>query len=352
MLHFIFIFLCWFLPAQAASPSWVTTPKNQRSVFVPSHPAPNQNWQQISSIYADIFYTHKDRQVAVALSRHAATSIPHIARQLGLGSGSSMQIYITPTQKMFLQLQPDAPPDWADGTAWPKEGLIFLRSPDFRDGRSDPLTQVLDHEISHVLLGRAFAHRPVPRWLQEGVAQLMEGTHQHRSLEKISEGLLGNSLLSLRELSRGFPAHQSRAQLAYAQSVDFVTFLLRNYGRHSIPLLIDEMARGSDFDQAIFVTTGRTVDELDTLWQGKHRESFLWLQTVVNDTTIMAVGGFLLVFGFVRAYIRRRKQVLHWDGEQDIQDALEMELQNWYPTYGIPEPTPTFTVWDIPAEPQ
>ena len=40
------------------------------------------------------------------------------------------------------------------------------------------------------------------------------------------------------------------------------------------------MAKGADFDQAMFVTTGRTVDELDALWQGKHKNSFLWLQTV------------------------------------------------------------------------
>ena len=39
-----------------------------------------------------------------------------------------------------------------------------------------------------------------------------------------SHGALGDDLLSLEELSMGFPADPLRAQLAYAQSADFVAF--------------------------------------------------------------------------------------------------------------------------------
>jgi hypothetical protein len=64
-------------------------------------------------------------------------------------------------------------PEWADATAWPELGAIFLRSPDIRVGGDEPLEQVLDHELVHVLLGRAFGDEQPPIWLQEGVAQVL-----------------------------------------------------------------------------------------------------------------------------------------------------------------------------------
>ena len=181
-----------------------------------------------------------------------------------------------PTQESFQKLQPGRFPDWADGTAWPSLGLIFLRSPDIRDGRSDPLTQVLDHEIAHILLGRAFANRPVPRWLQEGVAQLVAGEHNHESIDTLSQGVLGGGLLSLRELSRGFPSNPHRARLAYAQSADFVIFLQQHYGAHSLQKLIYYMSHQYSFDQSIQLTTGRSVEDLDLEWRGELSNSLFW----------------------------------------------------------------------------
>jgi hypothetical protein len=75
----------------------------------------------------------------------------------------------------FRALQPGQPPTWADATAYPAAGPICLRAPALRSGTDTRLEQVLDHELVHVLLGRAFAPAQPPTWLQEGIARVFAG---------------------------------------------------------------------------------------------------------------------------------------------------------------------------------
>ena len=126
------------------------------------------------------------KAVAHDLMRHAHTAIPRIAKQLGVSTGGAMQIYLANTQAVISkrcnhmhhptgQMEPHGR----------KNGWIFLRSPRIRSGLAEPLHQVLDHEIVHILLGRAFAHYPVPRWLQEGVAQVVAGEYTPSKVQQV-----------------------------------------------------------------------------------------------------------------------------------------------------------------------
>ena len=90
--------------------------------------------------------------VAHELMRHAHTAILRIAT-ISV-HGGSMQIYLANTQA--------DPKDAALRTTrlgrrnrLTENGWISLRSPRIRSGLAEPLHQVLDHEIVHILLGRA-----------------------------------------------------------------------------------------------------------------------------------------------------------------------------------------------------
>ena len=143
----------WLTPSNAqAEAQWISTPD---LTHIPHWTVPSGKQSRLvksSSPYADIYASIEDEAVAHELMRHAHTAIPRIAKQLGVSTGGAMQIYLANTQQKFQAMQPHAPPDWADGTAWPKNGWIFLRSPRIRSGLAEPLHQVLDHEIVHILL--------------------------------------------------------------------------------------------------------------------------------------------------------------------------------------------------------
>ena len=336
---FLLIISLFFHTAQA-QPSMSQGSENTR-IFVPAAPLSGERWHRISTTYVDIHHAYKDRHIANHLAQHANTSIPQIAKTLSLGAGSAIKIYIMPDQKSFAKLQPGRAPHWADGTAWPELGLIFLRSPDIRDGRADPLTQVLDHEIAHIVLGRAFGNKPVPRWLQEGVAQLVAGEHSLDTIDTISEGVLSEELLSLHELTHRFPSDPNRAHLAYAQSLDFVIFLRQNYGAHALNHLISMMAKNHHFSTSIRSITGKSVSELDMEWRGELSGSLLWLKPIFSDTSLLSIGGLFLVLAFIRKFRHRQQEQKKFVAQNEMYELLEKELRHWQPSYLI-QPPPTY----------
>jgi len=107
-----------------AGPSLTQAPE-QAPLFTPTLPQSEANWILHTGPYADVYTTAEDQKLGLHLARHAAVSIPRIATELGVSSGGPIKIYVTPTNDDFFNLQPHAPPAWADATAWPNHGLIF-----------------------------------------------------------------------------------------------------------------------------------------------------------------------------------------------------------------------------------
>lgn len=321
--------LAWTSPVHADGPSWVTAPDTEAYVSAMEAPLPDvpDGWVKYADPYATIYAAAADRATALHLSRYVATSLPRIAEEMGLPIGNRVHIYIAPDQAGFFDMQPGRAPDWADGTAYPHRGLIFLRSPRVRGGVAAPLEQVLDHELAHILLGRAFGAKPVPRWLQEGVAQLVARQYTIELVDRIGQGMLGDDLLTVDELSAGFPADPLRAQLAYAQSADLVAFLYNQHGRDALHVIIQQMAAGKTFSASLREATGMTTDELDAAWRGRlATSSMLWLRPMVSDTMLLSVAGmgFLVFGGF--ALRKRRKQLAKMTDEDAAVEAWYDQL--------------------------
>ena len=147
------------------------------------------DWVSYSDPYATVYAAPEDDATALHLSRYVARSLPRLSDEMGLPIGNQIHIYVAPTQEDFFAMQPGNAPHWADGTAYPHRGVIFLRAPSVRGGMAEPLEQVLDHELAHIILGRAFGARPVPRWLQEGVAQLVAREYTQELTDRIGAGM-------------------------------------------------------------------------------------------------------------------------------------------------------------------
>ena len=289
-------------------------------------PVPD-DWTLVPSPFADVHSTHGDQPTALRLSRHIAARLPEIARELDVPVGNRIHVVVAPTQEAFHNLQPGRTPDWADGTAWPKHGWVFLRAPRLRGQTTETLEMVLEHELVHILLGRAFGTRTVPRWLQEGVAQLMAGEYTAETTKTLAQGTLGDNLISLQELSRGFPKNPLRAQLAYAQSADLVAFIRNEYGKTAFKRLIRLLASGERFSDALRKSTGDLVEEVDQKWRARLQASPFQLSPLMDEGMWWGLGAFLVPLAWFAVRRRNRKKLERWKREEVLEDALYRTIE-------------------------
>lgn len=239
-------------------------------VLVPPSEPPDVplGWVRVETEGLQIAGPVEDEALLRRLAEHAKGSVPSLARELGVPVGGRIHAVLAPSDELFRAMQPGAPPSWADATAWPGQGWIFLRHPKARGGLARPLEQVLDHELVHILLGRAFAPAPVPSWLQEGAAQVLSGEAGPELPARLRRGIATTGgTLRLEDLMRGFPADPHRADLAYALSADLVHFLRRTWGPDALREVVRAGAAGRGIERALYDATGESVASLDRRWQ-------------------------------------------------------------------------------------
>ena len=154
----------------------------------------------------------------------------------------------------------------------------------------------------------------MPRWLQEGVAQVVAGEYTPSKVQQLGTFAEPMSFL---ELAKGFPADALRARMAYAQSASLVAYLFQEHGTQSLQILIEEMSQGRELDVALVRATGMTPQELDVAWRGRTLSMPLWLQSVSIDGTLLAIVALVILLGSTRKYKQYRQGNHLWDEENE-----------------------------------
>ncbi len=309
---------------QASAAEWVSSPQPVEEVPPPPLPA---GWIAVRGPFLVVHGRPEDRPQLTRLARHGARSLPRLAQELGLPLGHTVHVALPTEQVQFRQLQPGAPPHWADGTAWPQHGWIFLRHPRLRPPGATPLQTVLDHELVHVLMGRAFDPNRAPRWLDEGTAQVFAGELTPDTTRRLARGLIGRDLYTLQELDWGFPRDRAGAQLAYAQSADFVAFFRAEYGDDAFRVLLRELSKGAEIQGAVRVSTGLFLEDVDQAWRSRLSRPRLVLSALGAVDTVWFLTGVLGFFGVIVVHIRQRRRRRRIIEEERLEEALVEALR-------------------------
>jgi hypothetical protein len=276
----------------------------------------------------------EDSIVARKLGVGAEKSVRTLARKLGVDVGGEIEVFLPHTQTRFDTMQPGKPPSWADATAYPGLGEIYLRPPRVRGQGDEPLEQVLDHELVHILLGRAFAPERPPFWLQEGVAQVVSGQYgpaaQRRQLPKV----IGARSMSLSRLETGFPRNPHEVSGAYAVSADFVAWLQQEYGPDVVRRMVAESKRGASFQRSVEGATRTELETLESEWRATHaRGSALWWAAVTSEESIWAYMGMLalvaVVIARIRVWRRTRRVIAQWREQEAWYASLWPKGWTW-----------------------
>jgi tetratricopeptide (TPR) repeat protein len=148
---------------------------------------------------------------------------------------------------------------WNDGT---------IRVPVMGLERPTPtLVRVLRHEVAHSFVA-ARAGSACPTWLQEGLAQWLEGGDPRREDASLAGLARGSGLPRLETLERPFVSlPETQAQVAYAGSLSAVAYIVERYGEDGMRKLIASLATGLKPAQALSAALGIGYAELQRDWE-------------------------------------------------------------------------------------
>jgi hypothetical protein len=135
----------------------------------------------------------------------------------------------------------------------PVEGLSSM---------TDELARILKHELTHSFVAQRTGGR-CPVWLQEGIAQYMEGKRSRlnaRALSSAYEHHMEFSLLSYESSWMNLP--QDAASVAYAWSLAVVETIMTVNGVDDLERILDRLAAGSTTEDAARAVLHEDYSEL------------------------------------------------------------------------------------------
>lgn len=168
----------------------------------------------------------------------------------------------------------------------------------------------ISHELVHIAINRVSnGSVKIPRFFHEGVAMHLSGDISVNEQSALSMALFTNSLIPLASIDSVNAFTQSRAQLAYAQSRLTLDYLIKNYDREIISLILNSSVEKGSFENGLMHELDLTIHELDSLSRlhiAQTYSNFFW----ILDNYIIWISIILLFFAaYVLTRIRNRKKM-------------------------------------------
>lgn len=242
--------------------------------------------------------------------RRVPELIEEVRRDLGSPEPGEIEVELAATNRQFQEWSGGAP-SWAAAVALPQKATLVVRLPALGPLTGTDATSVLRHELVHLLLPRRIGWGVhLPRWFEEGLAQVVGGRLFRLDLELLPATKATGGLFPLAALDDHFPREASGASLAYAEGESAVRFLLSKGGRSTFSRFLDRIRDTRSFDAALLGVYGYTPKRLDRAWQKWLSEkSQPWWLTILSAATIpfvLFVASLLVIGAWLRARRRSR----------------------------------------------
>jgi tetratricopeptide (TPR) repeat protein len=118
-------------------------------------------------------------------------------------------------------------------------------------GVDSELSRVLRHELTHSFIQQK-THGHVPTWIQEGVAQWMEGKRSDQNAAALLQVYDAGQAAPLGKLEGNWMGLQGdMARYAYAWALANVEYIVQTQGMGDIERILDRLAAGSSTEQAL-----------------------------------------------------------------------------------------------------
>lgn len=181
------------------------------------------------------------------------------------------EVIVHPTQAAYNQTL-GRPGDRSVGcTSLKCEGdRVVYRRIDVRSDAADWSNSALPHELTHVVLADRFGNRPLPRWIDEGLAMLAEADEKHQlRWTDLRAAWRSRPTYKAQDLMRvsALPAAALRDAF-YGQSVTLVSYLIQKRGPAAFLQFVERLPNESPEAALAAVYGIARIADLDRDWRG------------------------------------------------------------------------------------
>jgi len=281
---------------------------------------------------------HAPRQAALAREVMAVARRPLTLPGLGVHAApESTTIVLAANARQWSAATGGLAPEWAGGVAFPDARLIVLPIYPSAAVRPSETGTVLRHELVHVLVHRELPG-PIPRWFDEGYAEVVAGSWDVESAWQLRVAFLLGRAPALDSLALRWPRGGEEARLAYLLSATAVEHLRRRTGDEGFALLMQNWRREGSLEAAVRRTWGMTMGQLEDEWRADVRSRYGWLLGLANVTIVTLAGTVLVLLAWIPRRRRNRRRIAEMQAEERMlppprADGLDVE-------YPLSEPPP------------
>jgi len=278
---------------------------------------PPPGWEVERTQYLEIQYPRSERTFANRLLLNGDLQVEELSDIMGITPDQYFVVRLVGDDQVFIDVQPGTPPVWAAGTAYSSLGLTILKTrTTLGSAGQAEFNKTFRHELVHLLLGKV--PTPIPRWLNEGLARYVAGEFSFREQTILSRAVLLDALIPFSDLEQNFPVGGGRAELAYAQSRGFLTYLSRRFGSHVISEILQELVDGQSFEDALWTATRLNLNTLEDDWHLELSASHIWLNALFGGMSPWVIGALLLVLAYFFRRSRRKARHQRWAAEEAL----------------------------------
>ncbi|HLK35364.1 MAG TPA: peptidase MA family metallohydrolase, partial [Polyangiaceae bacterium] len=234
-------------------------------------------------------------------------------------------VRVVRSPQQMAELAPDgAPPlPYAAAMAYPslRVAILAMQAPDTWE--APDLGELLAHELTHLALSDATAGHHVPRWFDEGLAIHESGEEGFRRTWALWQAAVSRRLLPLDEIDREFPTDRYEVNVAYAESADFVRYLMRDSDRARFGSLVQRVRAGTSFDRALDDAYGTDVRKLEYEWREDVGHRFSVVPMLTGGGVLWSLIAGLTIAAWVRKRRHAKAKLAQWAREEAEADAAQ-----------------------------
>ena len=160
-----------------------------------------------------------------------------------------------------------------------------------------------------------------PGWFNEGLAIHESGELPWARMKTLWDASFARTLIPLHDLDAGFPSDGYEVNVAYAESADFVAFLMRDADKARFGSLVQRVGAGVAFDRALEDSYGTDVRKLEFQWREEISRRFGILPMLTGGGVIWVLIAALAATAWIRRRRQAKAKLERWAFEEAQVDA-------------------------------